>query len=408
MQKALRFTLLLSLLMLVFAIQAQENSALPTIAYTQDNTLNLYYPETGTSELLLDESSVPYTFFYRATWSPDGSRLAYLRPDDVDTSLSTLIVRNADGQEIPVVSANFNTPFAPNWIDNEHILYAAYTGEHREFVSVLNAFSVAVTENAEPQLLGTFDVSEGCGGGTNDPAQSDYYTETTLGGSREVFTLTPFGLVHDGQCVGAEVTLTNLETGESTRFAGGGLSKAVVSADGSQVIGLKENHLTVVNLANMSVSTVASSAMPDQYIWVDNNRIIYSSYENAGDLLEGHSADEIALITAVIGSEPESIARHRVSIHALNLSDGSDEVLYSADAYAIGRMAVRDNWLLFSQVENDERWVQGMIDGTITADNNFQQSQDIVYTQLFALNLESLEATLLLNDAQQMTVAPSN
>jgi hypothetical protein len=407
MLKILRYILILCLLLMTSAILAQEEAdTIPPIAYLLDNALHVYYPETGSNQLVSAETREPYVLFYRPIWSPDGSNLAYLTPYPEDAASSVLTVSDLQGGQTSVTVADFATPFHPIWLADGRILYATYSGERREFIAVLNAYAIAPEENADPQLLGSFEVSEGCGGGTGHPAESDYYHETSLGGYREVFALTPYGLVHDGQCIGAEVTLTNLETGESSRLAGGGLVKAVVSPDGSKVMGLKDGQLTIVNLADMTATMVASSATPDQYVWQTETSVIYSSYADNGDLLEAYDAEQIAIIEAAMGYDTEALPRRSVSIYALDLATSTDNLLYSADAFAIGRMAVRENWLIFSQVENAERWLAGMVDGTITIDNNFAVSQDTVYTQVFALNLESLEATLLLADAQQIVVAP--
>lgn len=405
MKNGCALILIVCLLFLSFVNSAQEDT-IPPIAYILDNSLNVYFPDTGSNQVVVSESLEPYVYFYRAVWSPDGEWLAYLSPYPEDRASSVLYMDNLEGQRIGITIADFATPFYPVWMADGRILYATYTGERREFTAVLNAYAVAPEENAEPQLLGSFEVIEGCGGGTSHPAEGDYYIETSLGGYREVFTLTAYGLVHDGQCIGAEVTLTNLETGEATRLAGGGLVKAIVSPDGSRVIGLKDGQLTLVNLQDMSVSQIASSVRPDQYIWVDDNRLIISSYVDSGDLFEPYTAEEIARIESAMAYDVEALPRHSVSIHSLDIASGEETQLYTADAFAIGRMALRDNWLIFSQVENAERWLQGMADGTITFENNFELSQDTVYTQIFALDLSSLEASLLLNDAHQMIVAP--
>jgi hypothetical protein len=391
----------------IFGIaSAQEDtSSIPHIAFVQDYSLNVYNPATGNMQTIVPASADPFLYF-RAFWSPDGTRLAYLIPDAAPAITSTLYITDMQSEPLALTSFEF-TPFDPLWLEDGRILYASYSGERREMIAILNVYAIEPVADAEPELLGSFEVGEGCGGGTSNPAEGEYYFETSLGGYREVFDLTPYGLVHDGQCVGAMITLTNLETGAATRLADGNLVKGVVSPDGNRVLGIHEGQLTLVNLADMSTATIATSTTPDQYIWQDENHIIYSTMTVNGDLLELYSAAQIETIRAAQGGFlPEVMPRFQSSIFSVDLSTGTETQRYTADAYAIGRMAVRGDWLLFSQVENADRWVQGMVDGTVTFESGTLVWDDLVYTGIYALNLLSNAATPLFEDGQHLVVAP--
>lgn len=383
----------------------QISSSIPRIAFVRDYSLNVYDPATDQLQVIEAVANTPF-LFYRAAWSPDGTRLAYMLYEEASNSL-TLYVSDLQGEPIALTNIGFAPPFNSTWLSDGRILYAVYSGERHEMVAVLNAYAIVPLAGAAPELLGSFEVAEGCGGGTSNPAESDYYLETSLGGYREVFALTPYGLVHDGQCVGAVITLTNLQTGGVLPLVEGNLVKGVVSADGGQVMGLHEGQLTIVNLADMTVASIITSMTPDQYIWQDENHIIYSNHKVSGDLLEPLSETEIENVRAAQGGFiAEVMPRFQANIFSIDLSTGTEAPLYTEDAFAIGRMAVRGDWLVFSQVQNADAWVQGMADGTITIESGTSLWDNLVLTQIYALNLLTGEITLVLEDGQQMAVAP--
>jgi hypothetical protein len=388
------------------AFSQTDPADIPPIVYVHDGVLQVYDPVARASQVITAADSERSMPFYRAAWSPDGVWLAFSTPDSAVPRSSALTIDNLNGTRVTLVSAELAPPFAPSWTLDDRLIYATYTGEYQEMTAILNVYAVAAATGAIPELLGQFAVGEGCGGGTSHPSESAYYYDTSLGGYREVFTLTPFGLVHDGQCVGAIVTLTDLASGEAVPLADGELVKAAVSPDGTRVAGIREGQLTIVNLENLSFESFATAALPDQVAWEASGSLLYSSYEDTGDLLEPYSADEIEIVREVMGFLPERMPRRQVSLHRFSPANGEDQLLYTADAFAVGRLYVRGNWLIFSQIDNADRWIEGMVNGTITRDTAFDDTLDTVAVQVFALDFDNGEAQSLLDDGQQITVRP--
>ena len=99
----------------------------------------------------------------------------------------------------------------------------------------------------------------------------------------------------------------------------------------------------------------------------------------AASLAANLTAEQKANIEKVFGSADMEVPTNEVSIHKLNPKTGDDQVLYTAQAYAVGHMAVtRDGQaLIFSQIANMDKWIEGMGNGTLDVINDVDNSAQL-------------------------------
>lgn len=404
-------------LLLVVVLPVMAQPTLPQIVFVSDGTLQLN--NNGTIVPLTDSPAYDYS----PVWSPDGTKLMYMTSASDDPFNQERVLYVYDGATSQaVVTGRIMIGIRPSWTTDGRILYMVDTGEFFEgnqpqAGSRVQVYAVAPTANATPELIVDNVVfGVGCGGGSSIPMDWLYWEETDFGGSKGIVALTDFGVVHSGQCVGDKTSLSRPFTGETIALGDGNLARPALSPDRRTVAGVAQTYtdtafmrtLTLVDLETLEAREIATTDMPDQLAYDAAGNLYYSARVEVGDLLAEMTPEEKQLVGDALGYiDPplESLPRYEARIYRI-APDGTETLLYAGDGYAIGRMAVSAGMLFFSQVSSGEGWIQGIANGEITLENNFDVAKDYISVDLFALNLNDNSVQLIGQHYQQFAVQP--
>ncbi len=306
------------------------------------------------------------------TWSEDGDHLAFtvFDPDGG----TTLTLSNRLGMAPVSLVSGLNTGLPISFKSHSDLLlYAVDSGEVvPDSIGgeiVVDAYTIALSSEAAPTPVGSFNFGT-CGGGGPQPYDALYWLEAGTLGNGMIFNETPFGIVHSTSCDGIGVALLNLDTNEDI-VIDPDLSRVQLSADRTQLVGVRNGELTLVDLATQAVTSLDTVAVVDQVAWglPETGDIFYSS-RLMSDVVETLMEAEQQQLGDLLGAEVAGeVAVHQVAIYRVNTETGAETEIYTDQAYAIGRMTVTpDNQtLLFSQIPAIADWYQGLLDGSIDA-----------------------------------------
>ena len=133
-----------------------------------------------------------------------------------------------------------------------------------------------------------------------------------------------------------------------------------------------KRELVLIDLSTQELKAVAAADVPDQLAWSPGGGLFYSTQTKKGALTANLTTQQKANFEKIFSTADLDVQTNEVSIHLLNVTSGEDKVLYTADAFAIGRMVstIDGQALIFSQIANMDKWVQGMGDGTLDVIND--------------------------------------
>jgi hypothetical protein len=196
------------------------------------------------------------------------------------------------------------------------------------------------------------------------------------------------------------------------------VGRAVLQNDGKTLAAIRttyvepllKHELVLIDLSTQQLTPITTAAEPDQLAWSPGGGLFYSTQTKKGALGENLTDEQKANIEKVFGSSELNVPSNEVSIHSLNVTSGEDKVLYTAPAYAIGRMVstVDGQSLIFSQIANMDKWIAGMADGTLDvlndSDNTAQRA--VVPVSVYQLRLAGGDATVIGDNLGQFRLKP--
>jgi len=373
-----RFILLVAVVLL--ALPAAAQMSVPAYAAVTIDGLALF-----DADQIVEIATPPHRAIFWPTWSPDGAKLAYIISDD--GWAQHLVVSDTAGGVFTLEAGPLEAGFPPAWTPDGDIIYIG----QGEFPTDANDPYLASVKRIKPQAdaqpvtIGKFAFAVGCGGGSPLPTDWQYWSEAGFGGANLTLAWTDYGLLHSTQCSGLGLALLDLNTGDDISLQGelpqsvndhgqSGIGRAALSPDGQQVAAVHWMYtetgpvyeLVTVDLAARTVTTIPTAVEPDQVAWGPEGTIFFSARAYVRDVLADYSRDELAALKPVI--DPTiGLSGYEVSIHQVEPAAGSSQIVYSGDAYAIGRMALAADGqtLLFSQIPNLDGWVQAIVDGRL-------------------------------------------
>lgn len=349
---------------------APQSAGITALAGVSNRQLQLYALSSPTTiSSTMDVASAPsrdFSGFSGLTWSPDGRFLAYAAPSEAGRQV---FVTDRTGSVVTPIADDISFSFPPTFSpDSSEIFYVVDTGEFSPDAptnQILNLFSAPVDGSAPPTLRATFAFGVGCGGGSSFPGDAVYWGEAGFAGSDIFFQLTPRGLLYTLRCTGEGIGLLDIATGETTVISDD-LSRATLSPDGSRLAGVvvtqpdivgmsaTGNTLNVVDLASGAVQTLQTASPPDQVAWGADGSIFYSTRVQTDEIVPGSDTEALTQLG------PGGLPLWAVGLHRVDLAEATDTQIYSASAFAIGRIyATPDgSGVYFSQVENAGAWVE--------------------------------------------------
>src|ERR1043165_6092301 len=189
--KRLGMLLFALLLMLPMVIQAQDSPLPFPLAVEYQNKL---YVMTSVPKSA-DDLPAALTFisdhvsdYYGASWSPDGTKLAF-----GNNSIW-------DGKQTFQVAAGLS--YLPgSWTADGQLLFAHFEQQSEVIDYLGQIYSAAPTADAQPQLIvNKLPIKLGCGLGAELPMENRLLHEVGLGNTRPLWALTPYGLIYPANC----------------------------------------------------------------------------------------------------------------------------------------------------------------------------------------------------------------
>ncbi len=321
---------------------------------------------------LTDVSSANGLTLDQAAWSPDGQHLAYTVYDA--NYVAHLFVTDRAGSTPVELSSDIYSQLPISFTaDSAQVLYGKKNTSAPTPTSsgpasdVVQLFTQPVSGSGAAAAIATVNFGVGCGGGSSFPGDWQYSSEAGYEGHHHILTMTPYGILYTKSCNGFGTALLNLTNGQSSDVAAN-LSRVSVSPDGTKVVGVVADPqtpingvLTVVDLQTLQPTPIAAASSPDQVTWGPDGAIYYTTID-AGPMIPGSDS------SIVSNGSNIGLNRRSVGIHRVDLAATTDTQIYSAAAYAIGRLFVTpDNQaLFFSSIPNADRYVDALNKGVIT------------------------------------------
>ena len=398
MQKVTLFATLLVIFMLTLPGSAQR--AVPPIVAITDGNVWLY-GFSGSKEPITTTGGYDQPF-----WNADGSLMGFTG-DSPNGGGHTLFVSDLTDRPLTQLASGLSPLFPAGFTpDGSQLVYAlAAQGS-----SLIEVYSFAPQAGAAPTQLGTFNYNGNCSAGDAIPLPSDraYALDLSDGfgasGHNGVLAMTPFGLLHDTHCAKLDLWLMSPQTGRDVQLFASA-DAVFVSPEQARVIVRQGNTLTFVNSEKGPYTQIQPAAQPDQvgFGLPGSNEIFYSTRTATGATpLPDGVADALG---SVFFQMPTS---YEVSLHRFSLRTGIDEVLYSAPAFGIGKIALTADGgtLIFSQTPNPDAWVQALAEKRMTVDQLAQGTSPLAQTEIFALSLVDKSARKIGQNWTQMALNP--
>jgi hypothetical protein len=390
------FTMLMSL-MVVLGASAQSTFA-PRL-FIENNNLFIQLDEF--SAIQVTQIEPQFGTVVDAQWNNDGTKVVYIAYNYVEQFVSTLNVYDIQSNTSFVLANNPEAGFNVNITSNDEALFALISAPGSDPTTYeLSFFTSALTEGTPLNQVGVVKYGVGCGGGSPFPADSVYSSETKgFAGFTLLLEQTPSGIVYSNNCGGIGADLLNPDgTVTSLNSA---ISRVKISPDRTRIAGIsyidgvKQQAVTVVDIATGESTDYALDVDVDQLTWIADSSIAYSSITQNGQLVEG---DDLTAANIAMGFDPSfglmEFPKFAVTVSRLSLTDGASTPLYSGDGYAVGRMQTVGDLLYVSVVSNMEDYVAGLLDGTYSVNNPlFTDPIEVVTVPVFAVNLTDNSVT---------------
>ncbi|MBI1278333.1 MAG: hypothetical protein GC179_09420 [Anaerolineaceae bacterium] len=410
-------------------------SGMSLTVHAQDFTPQVAAVQNGDVVITGAGSSVTVTNpankgFSSLVWNPGGTKLAYILSDE--QFKAHIAVTDASGSD-PVIlnTGTLESGFPINWTPDGQIVYVG-AGDFNDTSKpyTVDIKRIAPESGASPEVIGSFAMGTGCGGGSPFPADWAYWEESGFGGSGLILQWTDYGILHSSVCAGGGLALYAPQGGQDTPLANDNflqptpdqpqqqVGRAVLANDGKTLAAIRttyaepelQRELVLIDLSTRETKAITTSAAPDQLAWSPGGNLFYSTLTKNGALGENLTAEQKANVEKVFGSSQIDIPSNQVSIHMLNPNTGEDTTIYTASAYAIGRMSstVDGQSLLFSQIANMDKWVEGLANGTldVLSDNDGTAQRAVVPVALYKFALADKQATLVADNLSQFRIKP--
>jgi hypothetical protein len=389
------FASLLGVLLLCTAARSAAQTNPPVVGVRGSQLIDF---STGT---VLDdyntyiESEDDIAFFNHVVASPGGRYVAYaLSAFGLESQTSALNVVDRTNGSIARLSDDADLVYPPTFSPDAQFVYYAIPieGDLTETRSDFPQQPMQIFRHTlpagPPEALATFTYGVGCGGGSPDPRDGYYTSETGLGGSAMLFQALGDGrLLHSVNCDGTGLALATPQQArmivEGRRQ--GSVARGVLAADGTQVAGLTDLQppaLAVVTLASGELRRIDTTAPPDQVAWGPDGRLYYSvrtrNANGTPDVLTDDTYD--------------------VAIYLVDETEGTEDVaIYTAPGvWGIPRMVATQDTLYFNQIPGTPTLAEDF--------SNFEQVEQATRPDVFALPLNGGAASQVAGDVELFTL----
>lgn len=329
---------------------------------------------------------------FQGEWSPDGNLFAYRKyyPGDAAPPLNfesgSIVVfdrRDDTSREVITELPGGMTPFTFS-LDSKSLIFSrdALNNVVYESIDLTVPGAGAVPFARARQTCGP----GGGGGGSSALTSLRYWSEIGFMGDVQTIRMTPIGLFFDAMCDGRIFGIVNPQTSE--RIETGVFTRAAFSVTRRYAAGIDENGgIKFLSLTDLQAQPIILNPTdtPDVLAISSDGSAVYYSTRTP---------------QAAASNEPGNTV-YIVSIRKHDVTTGNDTELYSADAFAVGRMTLTpdDQELIFSVVPNLP---------VLSSELNVSTSalRDAVQTELYRLNLADNTSALIGRDLNSFALNP--
>jgi hypothetical protein len=389
---------------------AQNPVTIPALAAVTGGNLTLY--GIGAEPIVVDTEM---SLYFQIAWSPDGQRLAYIGHDlqhlpvlkviDLTQSVRIVLTNN--------VAINFPVSFTS---DSRRVIYGARStiaaptpaeGERPDAYVDLMIQDTSV--GSTPETLGTFPFGLGCTGGSSFPGDVIYGSE---GGGflayEAILEPVPGGIVYSRDC-STRVTAVFSPSANRGYFLPEPIMQAVVSPSQLEVAGVQieerrlANRIVIAGTDGQTISHLTTSAPVERVIWSTNgDALFYSTRQLVSTLPLSDNFRQL------VQWEQTELPIYQVSIYRVNRADNAEQLVFTGNGYAIGRMIQTPdpNVILFSLVPNGDGWVTAIDFGALNpqAADYWSIADDYFPIELYRLDIATGTVTLLGTDLAMATL----
>ncbi len=420
------FKVLLTVIMvfsLSMIVHAQANT--PALAAVQND--NLVIVNGGS---LITVPNATNKGILSLAWNPGATKLAYIINDDQYQSRIAVTDANASAP-ILLDTGRLEAGFPVSWTPDGQVLFIG-AGDPSDMSKPyrIDIKRIAPEAGATAEIIGSFDMMVGCGGGSILPADWEYWAEAGFGGSAPILLWTDYGILHSTTCSGGGLALYAPQGGADTLLTDDNylnpqpgtpqhqVARAVLAFDGKTIAAIRSTYaepaplysLVLIDLSTLALTEVKTAEQPDQLVWLADGSLFYSSRTQKGNLAANLTPEQQKNVEAVFGGPDMEVPTYEVSIHHINVTTAEDKVVHTAPAYVVGRMApTRDGQaLVFSQIANMDKWVEGIANATLDVlnDNDGAAQRAAVPVTLYWLPLAGGQAVPLGDNLAQFQLKP--
>jgi hypothetical protein len=383
-----------------FKLKTQEETYLPIAAYGIDQHLWLYEDGKDPKQLADAYSQIHEGFALDLAWSPDGARLAYR---SAEGALSILNIN--DDSITRIIGYPFEElPFAFT-MASDRILFGVDGGADGSMGPSYLDIVAADLETGLPTGYGVCCIARSTGYGA-----SFYFFPPPARVAGEELGLhisgwrfledTPFGILHSSleglQLSGETLLPISIATLSPDRMQ---IATENVDVNGHQLSDV--GGIVILDLASKEYTTFETDSYPSLLGWGGNDVIFYTSTESIRDLYDDLSDEEKLRFKNQVDSDldtnlPPYLPYNQVYIHQLNLSDGSEQVIYQAEAFTVGRLLPTPDGddVYFTTLPNMDDWLENIVKGEVSC-NSYECIRPLFPPSLYRLDLVSGHVDLI-------------
>jgi len=363
MRNRLLVSICLTVLLLTAAVSAAQSNP-PVVGVRGSQLIDF---STGA---VLDDynnyiaSEDDIAFFNHVVTSPDSRYVAYaLSAFGLEGQTNALNVVDRTNGSIARLSDDADLVYPPTFSpDAQFVYYAVPTeGDLTETRSEFPQQPMQIFRHTlpagPPEAFATFTYGVGCGGGSPDPRDGYFTSETGL---NALATPAADSMIVEGR-------------------RGSSVARGVISPDGTQVVGvtnLDEPSLATVTLADGTLQRITTTFTPNQVTWGPDGAIYYTVRQREDNGTPDVLTDD-TFMSAIYRVEP---------------AEGAEDVqLYSArGTWGIARMVTTGDTLYFSQIPGTPTLAEDF--------SNFDAVEQNTRPDVFALPLGGGPATQVASD----------
>lgn len=414
------------------AVRAQNT--IPSFAASDGGNL-VIYPQGGQPIRVTNYAPDSYSSIYDIAYTPDGNYVVFIASaqDANGNFTNSVSVVSAAGGDVFVIAQNMAIGIPLTFDADGQLVFAQDIPD--QVVNDLGEYKIRLSrvpvDQPKAEVIGDVSFATGCGGGTSIPTQILYNSETSsLGGNGLTLAAVEGGYVLSSNCGGAGVNF--VQPGSAISTIDTNLTRIAVSPNRKNIAGITFDYSDsgpinvrlLVGSVNQgaALKQVATMKPVDQLVWLNDNEIIYSTYENLGNIF---TPEEQVVIAKNLGfAEGQAnlgtlVDNRQVSIRKVNVDTGEDVELYATDpkpeaadnAYAVGRLRILpDGRVVYSLVPGVNSFARMLADGNLDMMNDpnaYDKTDELIEVQLYTLDVNTKQITQIGVNLQKAAFNPT-